>query len=589
MCDEFGKEDTEYRLLHVYLSPKRAANKGVDLSQEEKDLVYQRQQAAAASASDAAAAAIGAASTPKSKKARCSRKPTSIHRRTQALKQAPGKASRNRAHNDTPLSSTHIMVSTSTSTASPPHYGTAMLVSSPPSLSPLSFDRFPTASSSLSPSSPMYSVPYGGHHDSLHHHLHHYNPPHPGPADVNRIFNNSYPRAFTKDRTAPLVTPVHGGHRRRYDEPDSRRRSSTDEYDTRGPHLSATNYHPDGRQLYETREYHQHNESQSHNLEQSPLRRRESFLDDPRADPFWDGHDPDDKDDQDGSEDKSIHLANTEHEGTSNVLADPLSLLSDKYDRGWQHLREDASPKDYANKSSLLSNSEGSVDGSKSPDPFGRQSNLQPDNAPFEATIPRRVMDTSHPSSSRCHHRRSESTCSSYTTASAMIGVTPDRSVSDRALSPSRTLERRLVVVQRTLRDAVLSQAPEVRGRLVSMVVSWAAQLKLDPLAVVSDEADGGREARAAGFDDKGGAHGVGASANKHMLCSTFIPTNRSSPASASRICSTNNHDNEGSSDSIQDAADERSDQAMFITAVWFRKRVSGKISFITHATSLQL
>lgn len=34
MYDENGNEDTEYRLLHVYLSPKRAANKGIDLSAE---------------------------------------------------------------------------------------------------------------------------------------------------------------------------------------------------------------------------------------------------------------------------------------------------------------------------------------------------------------------------------------------------------------------------------------------------------------------------------------------------------------------------------------------------------------------------
>lgn len=34
MCDAAGKELTEFRLLHVYLSPKRAANKGVTLSKE---------------------------------------------------------------------------------------------------------------------------------------------------------------------------------------------------------------------------------------------------------------------------------------------------------------------------------------------------------------------------------------------------------------------------------------------------------------------------------------------------------------------------------------------------------------------------
>jgi len=34
LCREDGKEDHEYRLLHVYVSPKRAANKGVPLSDE---------------------------------------------------------------------------------------------------------------------------------------------------------------------------------------------------------------------------------------------------------------------------------------------------------------------------------------------------------------------------------------------------------------------------------------------------------------------------------------------------------------------------------------------------------------------------
>jgi hypothetical protein len=119
------------------------------------------------------------------------------------------------------------------------------------------------------------------------------------------------------------------------------------------------------------------------------------------------------------------------------------------------------------------------------------------------------------------------------------------------------------VVVQRTLRDAVLGQAPEVRGRLVSMVVNWAAQLKLDPLAVVADEADGGREAAAAGA-----AHQDRASANEQRLSSTFVSTDASSPARASRICSTTNENNAGSRVCIHDAADEQSDQVMFVTAV---------------------
>jgi hypothetical protein len=577
MCDEFGKEDTEYRLLHVYLSPKRAANKGVDLSQEEKDLVYQRQQQAAASVAAASEAAGAAATSPRSKKARYGRKPTTIHRRTQDLKQTPGKTSRYRGFNHKPSSSAHVMVSTSTSTASPPHYGSAMLVSSPPSLSPLSFDRFPTASS-LSPSSPMYSDPYGpsGLRQGPQFRLDKYNPPHhPGPADVSHTFDTSYPHAFSRDRTAPFVTPLHGS--RRHNDPYSHHRSSTDEYESHSYYQASASYqsHTDSGQLYEASQCHRRDKRQLHNLEQSPLRRRESFLDDPRADPFWDGHDPDDEAGRDGNDGKSVHYASTEHEGaTSNgpTLAASLSLPSDTgYDRGWQRRREEASPTGNANKASesTIFKSEGSEEGSLSGDPFGTHAVLQPDNAPFEAPSSQRILDNSRSSCSR-YHRRSSSASSSYSqsAAAATIGVARDRAAPNLASSPSRALARRLVAVQRTLRDAVLSQAPEVRGKLVSMVVSWAAQLKLDPLAVLADGAEyGGRGAPTASVDDNG-AHQVGASVNEQFVSSAFIPTNTLSPATASRDRSANHQSSEISSASIRGPADEQIDQAMSVAEV---------------------
>jgi hypothetical protein len=551
MCDEFGKEDTEYRLLHVYLSPKRAANKGVDLSQEEKDLVYLRQQQVAAFVA-AASEAAGAAAAPRSKKVRYGRKPTTIHRRTQALKQTPGKTSRYRGFNHNPPSSTHVMVSTSTSTASPPHYGSAMLVSSPPSLSPLSFDRFPTASS-LSPSSPMYSDPYGrsGLRQGPQFRLDQCNPPHhPSPADMSHAFDTSYPHAFSRDRTAPFVTPLHGSSRRRHNDPYSHHRSSTDEYERHSYYEASTSYqsHTDSGQLHEASECHRRDERRLHNLEQSPLRRRESFLDDPRADPFWDGHDPDDEAGRDGNDDKSVHYASTEHEGVPSNGPTPAASLSlpsgTGYDRGWQHRREEASPTGNASKASESTTfkSEGSDEGSLSGDPFGSHTVLQPDNSPFEAPSSQRVLDNSRSSSSR-YHRRSSSASSSFSqsTSAATIGVARDRAAPNLASSPSRALARRLVAVQRTLRDAILNQAPEVRGKLVSMVVSWAAQLKLDPLAVVADGAEyGGRVAPTASVDDIG-VHQV------------RIATHQSS---------------EISSASTRGPADEQIDQAMSVTEV---------------------
>jgi hypothetical protein len=96
-------------------------------------------------------------------------------------------------------------------------------------------------------------------------------------------------------------------------------------------------------------------------------------------------------------------------------------------------------------------------------------------------------------------HRRSASDASSRSDAtSAMIGVTLDPTAWDDAaddrdlsavFSPSREMSRRLIKAHRSLRDAVLlsRHPPEERAKLVSMVVNWAAQLMLDPLAEVKE------------------------------------------------------------------------------------------------------
>jgi hypothetical protein len=441
LCDDRGKDDTEYRLLHVYLSAKRAANQGVELSQTEKDQARQQR--------------LSASSSPMAKKARHNRKSATIHN----LERGPGQQRVQHLHHQ---SSTNAMVSTSTAVATPMHYGTAMKVSSPSSLSPLSFDR-PPVPALASPSTPVHRGRYGPAGRPYHHQFQY--PQYP--TDAYQVFDDPFRRALSSDGAPPFVTPLHG---HRYGS-HHQRASLSDEDDSPYHHrhkyaASTSEHHARGGQLGNADEWHRHDarQHQPRNLEHPRLGQREQYLDDPRIHPA--GDDP--------------REANRPwaHDG-ANICPAHASFPSDAEDGcDWQQM--------WREKPVQL-----------------EESNILPGNGSLDSSVAQGVLERSvsrHPSLRQ--HRRSASDASSCSDAtSALIGVTLDPAAWDAAAdddrdlllssSPSRVLSRRLTKVQRSLRDAVLSRhhPPEVRGKLATMVTNWAAKLMLDPLAEVKDDA----------------------------------------------------------------------------------------------------
>jgi hypothetical protein len=444
LCDDRGKDDTEYRLLHVYLSAKRAANQGVELSQSEKDLARQQRLSA---------------SSPMAKKSRHNRKSAGIHN----LERGPGQQRVQPLHHQ---SSTNAMVSTSTSMATPMHYGAAMKVSSPSSLSPLSFDR-PQAAAMASPSTPVHRGRYGPAGRPYHHQYQY--PQYP--PDADQVFDDPFRRALSSDGAPPFVTPLHGHRYGSYHQRASLSDDDDSPYHHRHKYASSNNeHHSHGGQLGNADEWHRHDarQHQPRNLEHPHLGQREQYLDDPRAHPA--GDDP--------------RAANHPwaHDG-ANIFPSHASFPSEADDGcHWQQQlwREKEVQR--------------------------QESNILPGNGSLDSSVAHGVLERSvsrHPSLRQ--HRRSASDASSCSDAtSALIGVTLDPAAWDAAAdddrdlllsssspSPSRVLSRRLTRVQRSLRDAVLARhhPPEVRGRLVTMVTSWAAKLMLDPLAEVKEDA----------------------------------------------------------------------------------------------------
>jgi hypothetical protein len=442
LCDDRGKDDTEYRLLHVYLSAKRAANQGVELSQSEKDLARQQRLSA---------------SSPMAKKARHNRKSATIQNR----ERGPGQQRVQHLHHQ---SSTNAMVPTSTSMATPINYGTATKLSSPSSLSPLSFDR-PQAAALASPSTPVHRGRYGPAGRPYHHQYQY--PQYP--TDAYQVFDDPFRRALSSDGAPPFVTPLHGHRHGSYHQRASLSDEDDSQYHLRHKYASSTDeHHARGGHIGNADEWHRHDarHQQPRNLEHPRLGQREQYLDDPRAPPA--GDDP--------------RAANRRwaHDG-ANICPAHASFRSDADDGcHWQHLWREKEVQQ-------------------------QESNILPGNGSLDLSVARGVLEKSvSRHASLRHHRRSGSDASSCSDAtSALIGVTldpaawgaaDDRALSSSSSSPSRVLSRRLTKVQRSLRDAVLSRhhPPEVRGRLAAMVTSWAAKLMLDPLAEVKD--DGGND-----------------------------------------------------------------------------------------------